>query len=319
MGILRHEKQYSEELECLLSPIEAHHEWLKGNLKNKSAFTCKNPECSATFTCVNMDKISQERVNRIHFRLTGKHNIPGCNLDEENVEGIKKKELDDEQGTRDLEHGIDFLILTSTPKPSKGVKKHEEDEAEKIEKKKRAIKDPYRENSRDSRYSTILPIVINFLEYESNNALDTYKVNNQGKLITYNEMFFELKDMKYDYEINDNRIFHGRSKIYRVKGGYRLEFQCMFNHRGLIQKPSIYISDKAIETGFKHKIRGNALKELAKSGEEFHGFVYGKFGVNEVNIDNEKRYFLVIRFPKDSKDINKRMETINLFDFKNLL
>lgn len=253
MGTIKYEKQYSEELECLLNPLEAHHEWLKGNLTNKSAFTCKNPKCSATFTCVNMDKISQDRVNRIHFRLTGEH-ILGCNPNGDDIEGIKKIKLDDEQSSRDLERGVDFLILTTKINSLQRTRLHEEDEAKRVEKKRRAVKNANRKNSRDSKYHTILPMVINFLEYDANGTLDNYKVNNQGQLVTYNQLFFEIKDIKYDYEIKENRIFHGKSKIYKVKGGYRLEFQSIFNHRGLKQKPSVYISDKAIETGWKHKI-----------------------------------------------------------------
>lgn len=317
MGKIKYDKQYSEELECLLSPLEAHHEWLKGSITDKSAFLCKNPKCSATFTCVNMDKISQERVNRIHFRLIGEH-IPKCKLIDENSESIKNIQLNSEKKKRDFEHGIDYLILSKSPKHSHKKRQKSDDKASKIKKKRKANKDLDKKNSRDSRYYTILPMVINFLRYKSENTLENYKVKNQGKLITYKKMFFELKDMKYDYEIKDYKIFHGKSKIREVRGGYRLEFQCLFNHRGLIQKPSVYISNKAIKTGWKHIIRGNALKKFSKTGEEFHAFIYGEFDINETFINGKKVYFLVVKFPKDPFNIKKRLENINLLDFKNL-
>ena len=64
---------WSIELGQELTASEAHEKWFMGILSDKTMFECRDENCHAQITCVNMDKQQYQMKMREHFKVYGQH------------------------------------------------------------------------------------------------------------------------------------------------------------------------------------------------------------------------------------------------------
>ena len=177
---------YSKEYEKVIDAEKAYELFWEGLIRDYRGFTCPDPACDAQVTLANARRERHSMKQRPNFRCYGQH-IASC---EHKVQ--KKVKC------------LDILVLSSKKRP----------------KKKGLSKIDYQKQSssgnRQSEYRTIMPIVNKFIDYKKSNLLDQYEILNQGKRLTYDEMFLELSGA-FDFFTKFNRIYYGPAKIVKSK------------------------------------------------------------------------------------------------------
>lgn len=269
---------YSKEYDQVLDPEKAYELFWEGDIEDFRGFTCPEPGCDAQVTLANARRERHSMKQRPNFRCYGVH--------KEECNHHTKKEV----------KCLDILVLG---------------ERKKRNYKKRTGKDEYEKESsggnRQSEYRTIMPIVSKFIEYDKMNKLSDYQILNQGKKLSYDEMFIELNG-EFDFFTKFNRIYYGTARI--VKNPTRDDFIVFFNKSITLKdetfKPSAYISRKIIDNSYKNKLWEKELIELSTEKALVKVFIYGKPVINE---QNDRSYFnmQICRAKLDLVDI-RRME-----------
>lgn len=251
---------YSIEYDQVLDPEKAYELFWEGDIKDFRGFTCPEPGCDAQVTLANARRERHSMKQRPNFRCYGVH-IKGCNHD-------KKKAV----------KCLDILVL------GQRKKRHY---------KKTNGKNDYEKESqtghRQSEYRTIMPIVSKFIEYDKLNLLSEHQILNQGKKITYDDMFIKLEG-DFEYFTKFNRIYYGMARVVKnpSKDDFILFFDQPITYKGETFKPTAYISRKIIENSYKNKLWEKELIELSTEKALIKVFIYGKPVINEYE---DKSYF----------------------------
>lgn len=81
---------WSVELCREMTASEAHEAWMMGEISDKTKFECRDTNCHAKITCVNMDKPFWKMKMREHFKLYG-HHAKNCE-EQRKIKEISRKD-----------------------------------------------------------------------------------------------------------------------------------------------------------------------------------------------------------------------------------
>ncbi|MCH4886035.1 hypothetical protein EZV73_00580 [Acidaminobacter sp. JC074] len=249
---------YSKEYEKVIDAEKAYELFWEGIIKDYRGFTCPGVGCDAQVTLANAKRERHSMKQRPNFRCYGEH-IPSCEH-----KGKKKVKC------------LDILVLSSKKRSKKkGLSK--------IDYQKQSSS-----GSRQSEYRTIMPIVNKFIDYKKAKLLDQYEILNQGKRLTYYEMFLDLSG-EFDYFTKFNRIYYGPARIVKSKDkdDYIIFFKKSLTYKGEKYKPTAYVSKRIIDNSYRNKLWLKELSLLAEEKAPVHVFIYGKA---KVHTKDEKSY-----------------------------
>lgn len=301
------ENAYSKESMAVIDAEKAYELYWEGLIKDKQAFCCPEPECNAQVTCSNIDKERRTLKQRPHFRCYGIHK-KGC-PNSESKEVID--EFDDgnqKKNSTYINPQIDVLLLNRKNKNVETTTRAEEDINH--ERVKRKLKAEIEENgTRKSEYVTIMPIVTKYQKYLEENTLGYHFIENQGKNISYENMFINLEGGEFSWFSNFNRIYFGKVRIKKIRNKqshFMLIFSKELKYKKVMYKPSAYISSNIINDSYRNKQWLEELIRLDESKEEIIAFIYGRVKINKVyankdgyfnlEISNAKLDFVDIRY-----------------------
>lgn len=136
----------------------------------------------------------------------------------------------------------------------------------------------------NKRYYTLRSIVNNYIKYRANNALESKTIFIENE-ITYKKLFKGIYNQNF-LKINISHIFWQKAWVNRTKNNdaYMIKFAESFIYNEHKIKPTIYISDKVVESSFnKNLLKIRLDNALGKKNPDVVVFIYGKPSYSDYN------------------------------------
>lgn len=212
-----------------LTASEAHEKYFMGILSDKTLFECRDENCHAQITCVNMDKPQHKMKMREHFKVYGQHS--------EKCEEVKRtkdvnRNYKTGEGTEspELEEEITFSMERLPSHKETQINKYNDDfsEGQSVENKviNKEKKGAKRNDSRKSHLYLVHTLVTKYLYALKNRTLTQIKVNISypGSKKIYptplNKLFKNIKSTPFvPEEAWKTKIFFGKANISKNKKG----------------------------------------------------------------------------------------------------
>lgn len=264
---------WSIELEQELTASEAHEKWFMGILSDKTKFECRDENCHARITCVNMDKQHWQMKMREHFKVYGEHS--------EKCEEVKKnKDVNRKYttgvGTKSPElEEITFSMERLPSHEETQIGKHNDSlsEGQAVENKvaKKETESVKKSDSRKSHLYLLHTLVTKYLYGLKNGTLAKiivkvcYHGSNKIYPTSLDKLFKSIKSTPFVPEDSwKMKIFFGKATISKnKKGEYWISFEeplhnddrkvcCVINQRVIENTLSKNASNKILD-GFLYK------------------------------------------------------------------
>ena len=264
---------WSIELGQELTASEAHEKWFMGILSDKTMFECRDENCHAQITCVNMDKQQYQMKMREHFKVYGQHSEK-CEEVKRNKDVNRKHKTGAGTESPELEEEITFNMERLPSHKETQIDKHSDDfsegqsvENKVVKKEKEGVK---RRGSRKSHLYLVHTLVTKYLYGLKNGTLAKIKVNicYPGSKKIYptplDKLFKNIKSTPFvSEEAWKMKIFFGKANISKnKKGEYWVNFE-----------EPLYNDERKVCCVINQQIIDNTLSENA-SKKLLEGFLY---------------------------------------------
>ena len=208
---------WSIELGQELTASEAHEKWFMGILSDKTMFECRDENCHAQITCVNMDKQQYQMKMREHFKVYGQHSEK-CEEVKRNKDVNRKYKTGAGTESPELEEEITFSMERLLSHKETQIDKHNDDfsEGQSVENKivKKEAEGVKRSGSRKSHLYLVHTLVTKYLYGLKNGTLAKIivYVSYPGSKKIYptplNKLFINVKNISLmSREASKTRIF----------------------------------------------------------------------------------------------------------------
>ena len=263
------ELAYSEELDRVISAVEAHRKSLTNELESSKAFHCQDPACMIGLTCSNW-KVANAK--RIFFTPSSRNNLHSIVCSTISIEEEKHQiEIETSEGKETIrKSGI--MAMKKAKERAKvidtktGTKKEYDVENSETRNNVRIDK-----NGVENRNISSIKTYVNFYYDDEidNNAL-IFEVD--GEIINLNTLFVDVKN---EVDVGITRIFHGKAILTTPDFNYDL-ISIEFVDSG---KPYIYTNKKQLFTRINSKIVNRYLDKGIEVNLFFRGCINdsGKF------------------------------------------
>lgn len=265
---------WSIELGKQLTASEAHEKWFMGIISDKTKFECRDENCHAQITCVNMDKQQYQMKMREHFKVYGRHS-ENCKEVKNNKEVSRKYKRGIGTEAPELEEEITFSLERLPSHGETQVGNHDGDlsEGEGVENRIENQKtESQRKNGLRKSHLYLVPtLVTKYLYGLKHGNLDKIRVNirypHSKKIYEHSldKLFVNIKNTVFvsadSWKI---KIFFGKAKISKNRNGeYWVNFEntfdkddrkvcCVINQQIIDNTLSKNASKKLLD-GFLHK------------------------------------------------------------------
>lgn len=264
---------WSIELGQELTASEAHEKWFMGILSDKTMFECRDENCHAQITCINMDKQQYQMKMREHFKVYGQHSEK-CEEVKRNKDVNRKYKTGAGTESPELEEEITFSMERLPSHKETQIDKHNDDfsegqsvENKVVKKEKEGVK---RSGSRKSHLYLVHTLVTKYLYGLKNGTLAKIKVNicYPGSKKIYptplDKLFKNIKSTPFvSEEAWKTKIFFGKANISKnKKGEYWVNFE-----------EPLYNDERKVCCVINQQIIDNTLSKNA-SKKLLEGFIY---------------------------------------------
>lgn len=294
-----YKEAYSIEIDEVIDAEKAYELYWEDLINDVHDFICSEEGCTAQLTLSSVNKERRQLKQVPHFRCFGEHKN-NCPNDENNKLANKKEVNGYGVTNRTIEKTIDNIHFERL----KRINTTTNINKLKIEKsniKKRYHKEKIqRSGKRESDYYTIIPIVTKYINYKKDRTLYDNFIVSEGKKISYGNFFISLNSLNTIGINKFNRIYFGMAKIYKLKDkdNFRIVFRNKIKYNEKRYTPRAFISEKIINSSYKHNKWLNELQHHSNTNEEVMVFILGKPRLNTVTrihdnkVDKiEKEYF----------------------------
>jgi len=276
------EVTYSLEKKILIDADLAYDLYWNKQIFDKSKFKCPTPTCQAKFTCANMDVAEHELKQTPHFRKhsSTEHNI-SCPFHEDNIvsstyaDGISI-------GQNNVKSNIEVFEFQ---RPPAHFKNYDIDSEKKENQARSRLKNTGTSNSPNKkRYYTLRSVVNKYIIYRANSTLESKTIFIEEER-TYKDLFSGIYNQNY-VNISKSHIFWQKAWVNRTKknDAYMVNFAEPFEFNKKKIKPTIYISDKVINSSFnKNLVKIRLDNAVGKKNPEVVIFIYGQPKYNDYN------------------------------------
>lgn len=294
------DEAYSLEYQDIIDAEKAYELFGYGVIKSKKGFQCSDPNCSAQITCANIDKERTDMKKKPYFKCYGIHSNL-CKVDKY----FERKEInifskDKSNDLRYLNNHTDKLLFNIPESDNIILKSNKIVDCEQHKKNKQQLKDELdKGGTRNSQYSTLEPIVVKYKKYKELGVLKEHYIEIKGYKISYEDMFVNINQVKFEDRSKYNRIYYGQGKIRKKKNNnneYFIRFEEKFKDSTM--DIIVNIKKELVETYYR---KNKLMSELN----------------NLVTLDDKIIIFYVYTNPRDYREtaymnINK----MNLFYYE---
>lgn len=275
---------WSIELGKELTASEAHENWFMGVISDKTMFECRDKNCHAQITCVNMDKQQYQMKMREHFKVYGQHSEK-CEEVKKSKDVNRKHKIGTGTEAPELEEEITFNMErlpsheeTQIAKNTDGLLEGQEVENKIIKKETKSTK---KSGSRKSHLYLLHTLVTKYLYGLKNRTLDKIEVNvcypGSKKIykIPLDKLFKNIKNTLFvPADSWKMKIFFGKANISKNKNGeYWVNFEDTFDKDD--RKVCCVITQQIIDDTLS-KNASKKLLDVFLYKEDTYCFVFGK-------------------------------------------
>ncbi len=275
---------WSIELGKELTASEAHEKWFMGIISDKTKFECRDENCHAQITCVNMDKQQYQMKMREHFKVYGQHSEK-CEEVKKNKYVNRKDKAGNGTEAPELEEEITFSLerlpshaVTQVSKQDGGLAEGDGVGNRIVNKK---MESQRKSGLRKSHLYLIHTLVTKYLYGLKHGNLDKIEVNicypHSEKIYKYSldKLFMNIKNTAFIAADSwKMKIFFGKAKITRNrKGEYWINFESTFDKDD--RKVCCFINQQILD----NTLSKNASKKLLDdflNKDDTYCFVFGK-------------------------------------------
>lgn len=286
---------YSLDIHDIVDPERAYELFRANIIVSKQNFECRDDNCSAQLTCVNIDKLRRDMKQSLHFRVIGAH-ADNCRY--ATIKGSVLQEIN--SNSRENPYRNKHISNFHFQRPpnyfdKKDLKDEISPDAKKNHKKK--LNENVSNNENPNNYYCVRSFVTKYINCPN---LDEYFVRIKGIDISYSDFFVDINKMRFEDINNYSRIYYQKiSFIGRVKrGNIMIGFEKGFkNQIGNLIKTSLFI-DKSIYPNEEYTYWESKLQNTEELIEnEIIVYVYGKPFRNKeyINFKIDNLDFLDIR------------------------
>ena len=274
---------WSIELGEELTASEAHEKWFMGMISDKTKFECRDKNCKAQITCVNMDKQQYQMKMREHFKVYGQHS-ENCKEVKNNKEVSRKYKRGIGTEAPELEEEITFSLERLPSHGETQVGNHDGDlsEGEGVENRieNQKTENRRKNGSRKSHLYLVPTLVTKYLYGLKHGNLNKIHVKirypHSKKIYEHSldKLFVNIKNTVFvsadSWKI---KVFFGKAKINKNRNGeYWVNFENTFDKDD--RKVCCVINQRIID----NTLSKNASKKLLDSflhKEGIYCFVFG--------------------------------------------
>lgn len=275
---------WSIELGQELTASEAHEKWFMGMLSDKTMFECRDENCHAQITCVNMDKQQYQMKMREHFKVYGQHSEQ-CKETKKNKEVNRKYKMGARTEAPEIEEEITFNMErlpsheeTQIDKHDDGLSKGKTVENKVVKKTAGGVK---KNGSRKAHLFLVRTLITKYLYGLKNGILDKIIVNicYPGNKKVYRTpldvLFINISNISLkSSEASKTRIFFGKAQVNKnKKEEYWINFEKTFmnDERKVCCVISQQIIDRTLSKNASLKLLDDSLYR-----SNIYCFAFGK-------------------------------------------
>jgi hypothetical protein len=288
---------YSTEFKQVIDAEKAYDLFQSEVIKDKRAFECPNENCTAQFTCVNIDRPIQETKKSVHFRSNGIH-IDNCHY------GTKKTiNSTTSNNTSDNNKNANIHILTERPKDYYTIKETSNINTNSNE-EKNSIKREYQLNSNSKspkKHYWIAPLVSTYLNAENNKTFLSKTYVKKGDLeIPFKNFFIEIKEQDFKGLSKYPRIYFGKAffNTTNTDNVIEIKFATSFNLKGQNKKPAIRLNLNAVSEYKNYSYWKKRLEVAIQSNRPYLFFIYGVPNIETWDKKNEQIHYIRFKTKK---------------------
>lgn len=265
---------YSIEFKQVIDAEKAYDLFQSEVIKQKRAFECPNENCSAQFTCVNIDRPIQETKKSVHFRSNGTH-IDNCLYE-------TKKTITSAtyNNSPDNNKNANIHILTKRPKDYYTIKKTLYTNRS-VEEEKNNTKREYqlnRNSKSPKKHYWIAPLVSTYLSAKGNTTnLSKMYLKNGDLEIPFTHFFKKIDKQNFKGLSKYPMIYFGEAFFNTTNKDNIIEikFADPFNLAGQYKKPAIRLNIDNLSEYKNYSYWKKRLQIAMNSNRPYMFFIYG--------------------------------------------